>query len=201
MRPLAAPIAVVFLAALTSSCGTGAGVPTSPDVSLSPLACPPRLLAEGSLRSENRIPGASREIVPGRPDWLLLCRYREPNQGRRAPHLSSRRYLDMRPTGESIADRLNRLPPAQGAYACPADSGGVIYAIFRYESEATLIVEVSPGGCPAVRNGRAHARVLSPRLATWLKHLVPLPTQHVATPSGIRGARGAQGSESVISPG
>lgn len=179
MRPLT-PIALVLLAALIASCGTGAGTVVPTDVSTRRPACPPRLLAEGSLRTENRVPGASREIVPGRPEQLLLCRYREPNRGRRPPHLSSRRYLDMRPTVESIAERLNRLPPARGAYACPAASGGAIYAIFRYEDEAEIVVEITLSGCPAVRNGRAHARVLSPSFANRLKRLIPLrPTSRL----------------------
>ncbi len=180
-------IAVVLLSALSPSCGTGAGTTVTTDVAhQDSLTCPQRLLAEGSLRSENRIPGASRDIVPGHPDRLLLCRYRDPGHGRRAPHLSARRYLDMRSTVESIADRLNRLPPAKGAYACPAFSEGAVYAIFHYEDEATIIVEVSLRGCPVVQNGRAHARVLAPRLANRIKRLVHLPTR-VANTAGIGG--------------
>ncbi|HWO83870.1 MAG TPA: hypothetical protein VNM38_08810 [Solirubrobacterales bacterium] len=83
----------------------------------------------------------------------------------------------MRPAVESSAGELNRLPPARGAYACPATSGGAIYAIFGYGDEAEIVVEVALSGCPAVRNGRAHPRGLLPRLANRLKHLVPLPAQ------------------------
>lgn len=195
---LLVPITVVFLAALTSSCGPGAGTAVPTDISTGPPDCPTRLLAEGSLRAKNQVPGAFREIVPGHPDRLLLCRYRGQSHGQQPPRLSTSRYLSGGPAVEAIADRLNRLPPAMGAYACPATSGGAIYAIFGYEDEAEIVVEITLRGCPAVRNGRAHPRVLSPRLANRLKRLVPLPTQHVRDPSEIRGAIGPQSSESMI---
>lgn len=168
-----APVAVV-LAVLVAACGSGASAERSVPLRPASLTCPRHPLPEDRLGFRNRNLPESEEIVPGDPGQLMLCRYPGSPRGRRGPVLAAHRYLREPALVDSIARRLNDLPPAKGAYACPADFGATIQALFHYESGATALVAVRLGGCPAVLNGSAHARDLTVHAENRLKRLVPL---------------------------
>jgi hypothetical protein len=61
----------------------------------------------------------------------------------------------------SIADEFDNLRPfPKGTFACANDDGSRTYALFHYESEPPVVVEVSFTGCWAASNG--HAGVVVP---------------------------------------
>lgn len=102
-------------------------------------------------------PGAKSELVPPGPRSVLLCRYSGLGQHPRSATafgLIEDLLVTKRATVTSIASRLNRLRSSPGAFACPADFGDAIVAVFSYGSGRVDTVKVGLSGCTLVSNGQ-----------------------------------------------
>ena len=98
--------------------------------------------------------------VPMAPRELQLCRYfgsgygQTPKTQPRAGRLQGERILRDSARVDSIAREFDRLPMVRkGVYTCPADEGAVLYAIFSYEGEPNVPIEVHLSGCMDAWNG------------------------------------------------
>ena len=98
------------------------------------------------------------------PRELQLCRYygfggfehQTPKTQARAGDLQGERVLrNSIPVRSPIAREFNRLRMLpRGLHTCPADEGAVLYAIFSYDGEPNVSVEVHLSGCTGAWNGR-----------------------------------------------
>lgn len=149
--------------------GEDAAVPT---VS---FACFPRPPEEREIAELNENPDSENELVPGKPERLLLCRYRGMNFGKRSLRLATSK-LDSDPERvRLIADGLNELPPfPDGVHTCPFDEGARTYALFAYPNDAPVVVELRFEGCSVASNGRADVTQFGGPVARQVMNFVPL---------------------------
>jgi hypothetical protein len=102
--------------------------------------------------------GSGKALVPPGPRQVLLCRYSGLNPTPAdANRLLAQRLIGSRQTVARLAGEFDALKPFQsGAYACPADFGVKIVAIFRYlpTPRSDDPVTLDPNGCAGVINGR-----------------------------------------------
>jgi hypothetical protein len=154
-----------FLVAVAALAATAAGV-----VALSPLATAGARPQLSDLRTYATCPksdrqqltsaaaGAASRLVPAAPRQVLLCRYSGLNPSpRSAGRLLVQRLVGSRPTVARLTREFLALKPfPSGAFACPADFGVKIIAIFRYlpAPRSDDPVTLDPNGCAAVTNGR-----------------------------------------------
>lgn len=143
------------------------------------IACPPRALEEGAEAAKNSNPRSERVLVPNGPQALTLCRYFGFGTARTEAKVgkpASERLLREPTTARSLAREFDALPTVRPdlAFSCPSDEGELIYAIFLYESDPQVPVEVSLGGCRFARNGRGRVAVLSLGLQRRLEGLLRL---------------------------
>jgi hypothetical protein len=111
---------------------------------------------------------ASR-LVPLGAREALVCRYSGVSPGQPAGRLLAQHAIDSQKMIALLTREFDALKPVQsGAYACPADFGVKIIAIFRYlpSVRSDDPVTLDPNGCEAVTNGRVTRTAL----------LVPGPT-------------------------
>ena len=125
--------------------------------------CPHTALGEGEEARTDHNPRADALTVPMAPRELQLCRYygfggfehQTPKTQARAGDLQGERILRNSIPVRSIAREFNRLRMLpRGLHTCPADEGAVLYAIFSYDGEPNVSVEVHLSGCTGAWNGR-----------------------------------------------
>ena len=117
--------------------------------------------------------------VPIAPRELQLCRYygygikQTPKTQARAGKLQGERILRNPVAVRSIAREFNRLKKLSNQpTTCFFDEGAVLYAIFNYEDEPNVPVEVHLSGCLSAYNGRTkRAGYATPRLRHRLEAL------------------------------
>lgn len=137
---------VVILLSTASTTSGGGGKPTAAPGSSSAQA-------SAACAASSRAPvnstrdGARDEVVPPGPTAVLLCRYGP--RGARVREVS----ITSSTTVTELAARLNALPSASGAYACPSDEGETITADFSYASGPENPVSIRLSGCQTVTNG------------------------------------------------
>jgi hypothetical protein len=100
--------------------------------------------------------GADTDLVPAGASRVLVCRYGGLNAGRANARLVGMNTVSARAEVDQVANQLDALQSFRsGGYACPADFGVKIIAIFRYPvaSKSDDPVTVDPNGCSPVSNG------------------------------------------------
>ena len=102
--------------------------------------------------------GSRSRLVPPGPREVLLCRYSglDPSP-RSAGRLVAQRLIGDRQTVARLTRELGALKSfPSGVFACPADFGVKIIAIFRYlpTPRSDDPVTLDPSGCAGVTNGR-----------------------------------------------
>lgn len=122
--------------------------------------------------------GSRAILVPPGARQVLLCRYSGVNPSpRSAGRLLAQRLIGYRQTVARLTGEFDALKPFhRGAYACPADFGVKILAIFRYRtpSRSDDPVTLDPNGCAGVGNGhliRTAALAPGPALIAQLETL------------------------------
>jgi hypothetical protein len=138
-------------------------------------------------------PGAHRNLVPGRPETLLLCRYDGPLGSPSAPRppafpLVAQLLITNRSRISALAREFNRLPKMMGAFACPLDSGAAIIARFGYSTGPNDPVRLDLGGCLMASNGRT-VRGAGLNGSTILEELEALVHARAASSRRARTAR------------
>jgi hypothetical protein len=101
--------------------------------------------------------GPASRLVPPGARQVLVCRYQGVGPGRSAGRLLVQHVIDSQQTVALLTGEFDALKPfASGAYACPADFGVKIIAIFRYlpTPRSDDPVSLDPNGCEGVTNGR-----------------------------------------------
>jgi hypothetical protein len=124
-------------------------------------SCP----ANGRRQLTSITAGAGGQLVPGDPGRVLLCRYRGLNPTPSAVgQLLAQRLVTESRTVARLTHEFDSLKPFQpGSYACPADFGVKIVAIFRYSGgRSDDPVTLDPNGCNAVMNGPVIRTALLP---------------------------------------
>jgi hypothetical protein len=79
------------------------------------------------------------------------------------------------PTTTSLAGELNALPERHGVFACPADIGPRLIAVFRYPAGADNPVTIDLSGCNPVSNGRVNRPAMGRPVIGRIARLVPSP--------------------------
>jgi hypothetical protein len=102
--------------------------------------------------------GPASRLVPPGARQVLVCRYSGVSPDpRSAGRLVAQHLVESRQTLADLAAEFDALKPfPSGAYACPADFGVKIIAIFRYlpTPRSDDPVTLDPNGCEGVTNGR-----------------------------------------------
>lgn len=101
--------------------------------------------------------GSRATLVPPGARQVLLCRYRGLNPSLAAAfRLVAQRLIGRRQPVARLTGEFDALKPFQGgSFACPADFGVKIVAIFRYlpTPRSDDPVTLDPNGCASVSNG------------------------------------------------
>lgn len=173
-------LAGLVLGAIFSACGGGGSTSKSVEATAIAFRCPKSEFPRGSIGNRNANPHADEATVPGRPDKVLLCRYFGLNQGPRPEALAATRLVSAEEgggaqLGKIVAEMNETRPFIEEAHSCPMDEAVAIYALFDYPGESPLIVDVRPGGCSSVTNGRAEGGYPDSTLFRRLEDLLPLP--------------------------
>lgn len=157
------------------------GLAAAAAVVLSPLAgasSEPRL-SQAQIRTHAACPAGDRSqlistatgsdgaLVPPGARQVLLCRYSGLNPTPAdAGRLVAHRLIGYRQAIARLSGEFDALKPFQpGSYACPADFGVKIIAIFRYLAASRSVdpVTLDPNGCAGVTNGRlVRTAILAP---------------------------------------
>jgi hypothetical protein len=96
---------------------------------------------------------ARRQLAPGHPASVRLCRYSGLNE-HPATSLAASRLIRSSSTIRTLVRAFNRLPaPVPGTHACPADDGSQIRVLLTYPSGHRVTIAVELSGCGVVTNG------------------------------------------------
>ena len=161
----------------------------------------------------SRVPAGSwaltrEELAPAGASAIRLCGYSGLNN--HPPLRLARSVLRSDPSlvGELVQE-FDRLPSAQGAYACPSDDGSEIVALLAYPDGHGVTVSVGLTGCETVTNGsvfRIAAGIGSPpafrpatRRAAQTAHGFACPATRPRPPSPLVNTLGANRSASLVS--
>ena len=128
--------------------------------------CPPKAPPEGTLSITGH--AKPRELVPGSPQTVTVCRYAPlPSQRlARSAHVPA-------PRKPALQSMLNALKPApKGPFSCPLDRGDIDLILVRYGPTNTIPIKVSISGCRFANNRFGQAYETTPQLRTALEDLV-----------------------------
>lgn len=137
---------------------------------------------------------ARRDLVPGHPSGLVVCRYRGVNvrHGEKPLGLIRGQKVSSPRDVHALARRFASLPQATtDSTACPADTGAKVVARFKYPDEPDDFVSTEFSGCEAVTNGPSSRRgsgIKGRHLRNALVNLLVPPTrvrQRTMSPNSI----------------
>jgi hypothetical protein len=132
-----------------------------------PLPSYPACPRSSTIRLRSTNPDAYQQFVPAGADQVLLCRYGPHAQ----PRLRTQRLITTPTAVSRLARALNRLPATHKTQRCPANTGPLITAFFRYPTIDDVPVTVQLAGCSTASNGHIKRTASGHRGQETLRYL------------------------------
>lgn len=166
---IALPGVIAMVVILVSTASTTSSGGTKPSVAPGPFGRQGSAACASTSRApvNSRRSGAQDEVVPPGATAVLLCRYGPDGQRVRERSVTSAGIVSR------LAEELNALPIAKGAYSCPFDDGESLTADFSYPSGPENPVSIGLSGCALVSNGHVHRIADGRAVVGRMEALVP----------------------------